>query len=153
MIKKYSYLILIFILIAGFFYKKIALLALLCMILPIITSFFKGRYYCKHICPRGSLYDNKFSNLSKNKNIPKILKSKSFRIIVLIIIFLMFGINLKNSIGNIDSIALIFYKMVLITTLIGVALTFFFNHRTWCAFCPMGTISDFVDFTKRKSRI
>lgn len=153
MIKKYSYLILIFILTVGFFYKKIALLALLCMMLPIITSLFKGRYYCKNICPRGSLYDVKCSKFSQNKTIPKVLKSTIFRVIVLIIIFLMFGINLKNSLGDIDSIALVFYRMVLITTLIGISLSFFFNHRAWCAFCPMGTMSDFIDFIKRKCRI
>ena len=136
---------LIFIIIGGFFEPKISLLAIPCMVLPIVTSFFKARYYCNHICPRGSLYDNILSN---NKRMPRVLSSNIFRILVIIIMFTVFGIGIKNNWGDIDGISLVFHKMVIATTSIGIFLSLFYNHRSWCAFCPMGSIASFISKMK-----
>lgn len=136
---------LIFIIIGGFFKPKISLLAIPCMVLPIITSFFKARYYCNYICPRGSLYDNILSN---NKRTPRILSSSIFRIIVIIFMFTAFAIGIKNNWGDIDLVAIVFHKMVIATTSLGIILSLFYNHRSWCAFCPMGSISRFISKNK-----
>ena len=49
----------------------------------------KGRYWCGHFCPRGSLYDQVISRFSPHKPIPKFVRSKGFRIFMLCFIFAM----------------------------------------------------------------
>ena len=57
------------ILILGMFDFRIGLIALICMIAPIVVAIFKGRFWCGNLCPRGNFYDNvvsKFSNKKKS---------------------------------------------------------------------------------------
>ena len=46
------YWIIIAYIILGWFFPVIGLLALICMIGPVVTSIFKGRWWCGHVCPR-----------------------------------------------------------------------------------------------------
>ena len=45
------YWIIIAYIILGWFFPVIGLLALICMIGPVVTSIFKGRWWCGHVCP------------------------------------------------------------------------------------------------------
>ena len=38
----------------------------------------------------------------------------------------------------------VFWTIILITTIVGIVLSFIYAPRTWCSFCPMGTISRWV---------
>ena len=49
------YWIIIAYILLGWFFPVIGLLALICMIGPVLTSIFKGRWWCGHVCPRGNL--------------------------------------------------------------------------------------------------
>ena len=51
------YWIIIAYIILGWFFPVIGLLAIICMIGPVVTSIFKGRWWCGHVCPRGNMYD------------------------------------------------------------------------------------------------
>ena len=37
-----------------------------------------------------------------------------------------------------------FWTIIVVTTIVGVTLSFIYAPRTWCSFCPMGTISRWV---------
>ena len=50
------YWIIIAYIILGWFFPVIGLLAIICMIGPVVTSIFKGRWWCGHVCPRGNMY-------------------------------------------------------------------------------------------------
>lgn len=63
--------------------------------------------------------------------------------------FTMFGIGIKENWGNIEGIGMVFYRIIVITTLIGIVLSLFYNNRTWCNFCPMGSIAAFISYIKR----
>ena len=71
--KEYSYIILIAFIVIGLFDFRIGLIATICMIAPIIVSFFRGRFWCGNLCPRGSFYDNLVSKFSNKKKVPKFL--------------------------------------------------------------------------------
>lgn len=46
-----------------------------------------------------------------------------------------------------------FYSMMLTSTLIGLIVMVFFKPRTWCAFCPMGTMTQMIcKFKNREKR-
>lgn len=148
--KKYSYLILLTFIIIGLFDFRIGLVAILCMVGPIIFSIFRGRFWCGNVCPRGSFYDNVVSKFSKKKKVPKFLKSKYFRALVTIFMLSMFTLGMIKTWGNLYAMGFVFYRLIVVTTIIGIVLSLFFNHRTWCNFCPMGSIAALISFFKNK---
>ena len=149
--KKYSYIILMIFIIIGLFDFRIGLIAILCMIGPIILSIFRGRFWCGNICPRGSFYDNIVTKFSSKKKAPCILKSVYFRALITILMLTMFTLGMIKNWGNLYEMGFIFYRLIVVTTLIGIILSLFYNHRTWCNFCPMGSIAALISFFKNKN--
>ena len=89
------YWIIIAYIILGWFFPVIGLLALICMIGPVVTSIFKGRWWCGHVCPRGNMYDRLLSKYSPHRPIPKFVRTFGFRLFMVFFIFGMFGIQLS----------------------------------------------------------
>lgn len=144
------YWILLIFLVVGFFYPVIGILAIVCMIAPVAMSIFKGRYWCGHFCPRGSYYDKLISKISRNKKIPRLVRSKPFRGFMLIFIFAMFGIQMYFAWGDWSEMGAVFWRIIFITTVVATVLGIIYSPRTWCTFCPMGTLSAMVAPRKHK---
>ena len=87
-------------LILGFFNILFAWLGLLCFFIPLIISVAQGtKGYCTRYCGRGQLFGllgGRFG-LSRNKDIPKWMKSKGFRYGFLVFFFIMFFQMLWNT--------------------------------------------------------
>lgn len=150
--KQYSFIILLAFILLSLFDLRFAIVAVSCMVAPIIVSFFKGRYWCGNICPRGNFYDKVVSKFSKKRKVPKFFKSYYFRAVILILMMTMFTLGVIQNWGNLYGIGFIFYRIIVITTIIGMILSLFYNHRTWCHFCPMGTLASVVSkMTKNKN--
>lgn len=147
--KKYSFIILLIFLILGLIDFRISMVAIICMIAPIILSPFKGRFWCGNLCPRGNFYDKVVSRFSNKRKVPKLLKSVYFRAAVVIFMLAMFGKGIYTNWGNLYGIGQVFYRIIFVTTLVGVFLSLFYNERTWCSFCPMGSISAFIAHIKK----
>lgn len=142
--KKYSFTLLIAFIVLGLIDLRFSLVAIICMVAPIIVSIFKGRFWCGNLCPRGNFYDNIVSKFSNKRKVPKFLKSYYFRTLVVIFMMTMFTLGIKQNWGNLYGIGMVFYRIIVVTTIIGIVLSLFYNHRTWCSFCPMGTIAAIV---------
>lgn len=151
--KKYSYLLLLAFVIVSLFDFRIGAAAIICMLAPIILAFFRGRYWCGNLCPRGNFYDNVVARFSRKRAVPKFLKSTYFRVFVVLFMFTMFGLGIKKNWGDLAGIGMVFYRIIVITTLIGIGLSFFYNNRTWCNFCPMGSIAAFISYLKRDKKV
>ena len=151
--KKYSFILLIGFVFLGLIDLKFALAAVVCMIAPVVVSIFKGRFWCGNLCPRGNFYDNIVSKFSNKKNPPKFLKSYYFRAVVLIIMMTMFTLGIKENWGNPYGIGMVFYRIIVVTTIIGIILSLFYNHRTWCNFCPMGTLASIVSKLRKNKSV
>lgn len=150
--KKYSFILLIVFIVVGMFDLRFTIIAGICMILPVIISMFKGRFWCGNLCPRGNFYDNLVSKFSNNRKPPKIFKSYYFRFIILTIMMTVFISGVYKNWGNLYGIGMVFYRLIVVTTIIGVILSLVYNHRTWCSFCPMGTLASIVSkFRKSKN--
>ena len=150
--KKYSYLVLLAFIVLGLLDFRIAIAAVVCMVAPIIVSVFKGRFWCGNFCPRGSFYDNVVFKFSNNKKVSQFLKSRLFRTIVVVIMMTMFALGVNKNWGDLYGIGLVFYRMIVITTIVGIILSLFYNQRTWCHFCPMGTFASVISkFRKSKN--
>ena len=107
-------------LILGWFFPVLGWAALACMIGPVLTSVWKGRFWCGNVCPRGNMYDRLLSKYSPHRPIPRFVRSFGFRLFM------------------------VFWKIILMTTVVGITLSFIYAPRTWCSFCPMGTLSSWV---------
>ncbi len=130
-------------LILGWFFPVVGLLAIICMLGPVLTSIWKGRWWCGHACPRGNVYDRLLSKYSPHRPIPRFVRTFGFRLFMVFFIFTMFGIQLSSA-HSWGDVGRVFWTIIVITTIVGVTLLFIFAPRTWCSFCPMGTISRWV---------
>ncbi|WP_041700866.1 4Fe-4S binding protein [Clostridium kluyveri] len=151
--KKYSFILLIAFILLGFIDLRFAIVAIVCMVAPIIVSIFRGRFWCGNLCPRGNFYDNVVSKFSGKRKVPKFLKSNYFRILLIIFMLSMFILGVKRNWGNLYSIGVVFYRIIVVTTIIGIFLSLVYNHRTWCHFCPMGTISSFISKLRKNKKV
>lgn len=143
--KKYGYFIFVFFLVASLFDMRFGSIAIICMLAPIIIAILgKGRYWCGNYCPRGNFYDHVIRKISPNKRVPRFLKGMGFRVFMIAFIMTNFGIGIYKNWGDLYGIGLVFYKIIVITSLVGIVLGVIYNQRTWCNFCPMGTISSLI---------
>ena len=135
----------------GWFFPIIGLLAFICMVGPVMTSIWKGRWWCGHACPRGNMYDRLLSKYSPHREIPKFVRTFGFRLFMVFFIFGMFGIQLtltvpwgEGGLAMWSGIGRVFWTIIVMTTVVGVILSFIYAPRTWCSFCPMGSLSCWV---------
>lgn len=63
----------------------------------------------------------------------------------------MFTVNVIKNWGNPYAIGFAIYRLIIVTTLIGIVLALFYNQRTWCNFCPMGSIAALISSFKNKN--
>lgn len=170
-------------LILGLFNILFAWLGLICFIVPLLTSIVKGnKGYCNKYCGRGQLLDllgNKLK-LSRNKPMPKFLKSKYFRYGFLIFFLTMFinmvfntylvfqGTNTLKEVltilwtfklpWNFTDLSYVspwiaqfsfgFYSLMLTSTLLGIITMALYKPRSWCVYCPMGTMTQGICIIK-----
>lgn len=138
------YPILLAYLVIGYFYPVVGLLALICMIAPVAFAVRRGRWWCGNACPRGNFYDRVLSKYSPHRPIPAFVRTFGFRLFMVLFIFTMFSIQMYFAWGDVQAMGRVFWTIILITTIVGVTLSFIYAPRTWCSFCPMGTLSSWV---------
>jgi len=151
--KKLSFLVLFAFLAGGLYDFRIALFALACMAGPVAVSVFRGRFWCGNVCPRGSLFDSVLSKVGMGRKIPGVLRSRAFRALVIVVMFATFGVGAYHSGGSAYGIGQVLYRMIFCTTLVGAALSLVYSHRSWCAFCPMGSLASLVARRKKSARV
>lgn len=143
------YLILAVYLVAGYFYPATGLLALVCMIAPPAFAVSRGRWWCGNACPRGNMYDRLLAKYSPHRPIPAFVRTTGFRTFMVLLIFTVFGVQMYSAWGDWNAMGRVFWNIIFVTTVVGIVLSFVFAPRTWCSFCPMGTLSAMV--TPKKS--
>ena len=119
----------------GFFNILFAWLGMIDFILPLIFAIVGGnKWFCNNMCGRGQLFWLLGRNLkcSRKKPAPKWLSSKWFR----------YGFLAQFGYG--------FYSLMLTSTLIGLIVMVLYKERTWCSFCPMGTMTQGICKLKNK---
>jgi len=132
------------ILIGGWHYPLLGYFIPLCMLLGIGIALFRGRQWCDWSCPRGSFFDSLIKPISPKKEIPKFFKELPFRIGILSFLMVMMGIQLIKRWPDPYEIGKFFVVLLTVTTILGVVLALLFHHRTWCCFCPIGTMANWV---------
>ena len=160
-------------LILGFFNILFAWLGMICFITPLAIALATGnKGYCHKYCGRGQLFAKLGTKLSRNKPIPKFMRTPYFRYGFLIFFMTMFlnmvfatylvfaGADLTEMItllwtfkvpwafANSTSVApwiaqyaFGFYSVMLTSTILGIVTMILYKPRSFCVYCPMGTMT------------
>jgi polyferredoxin len=145
-IRKYTWLVTVIVAIGGLWFPKLGLVVLAIMAALMTTAFFDGRFWCGNVCPHGSLFDRVIQPISRNVKIPVLFKTKIF--IVLFFMFFMWNLSRKvirvaslwGTYEFLDKLGFVFVMTYLVVMVVGGLLAIIATPRTWCQFCPMGSI-------------
>ncbi len=158
-LRKYAWIYTLIVAFGGLWFPKLGLTVPLIIFGLTVSSLFNGKYWCGNVCAHGSLFDALILPYSKNKVFPKIVKNAYF----IGFIFLFFGFNITRRILALqefwgsasfwDQLGMIFVGTYLMVTIVGSLLGVFFAPRTWCSFCPMGTIQKVMHYIGTKTGI
>jgi NAD(P)H-flavin reductase/ferredoxin len=145
-IRKYTWLVTVVVAIGGLWFPKLGLVVLAIMAALIATAFFNGRFWCGNVCPHGSLFDRVIQPISRNGKIPAFFKTKTF--VILFFLFFMWNLSRKvikvaslwGTYEFLDRLGFVFVMTYLVVMVVGGLLAIIATPRTWCQFCPMGSI-------------
>ena len=124
-------------LILGFFNIMFAWLGLICFLVPLAISIVTGsKLYCNRYCGRGQLFSILGSklHLSPGRAVPR----WTFRL-PWNHAYHAEGVPLWMS-----QFAFGFYSVMLTSTILGLATMVLFRPRSWCVYCPMGTMTQMI---------
>lgn len=150
-LQKFSWILIPFILILGWTSPFFMLITLVCMIGPVVFSFFYGRAWCGNFCPRGSLCGALLSVVSPKIKIPGFFKAIWFRLFIFAAIILLFVYSLSQPHESLTCLGRVFIKMMAITTIVQISLALLIHPYAWCSFCPMGTAAYIISRIKKGS--
>ncbi|SFM24150.1 4Fe-4S binding protein [Methanolobus profundi] len=151
-ITPYLGILVIIVSIAGLWFPLLGYFLLLVFATLLITSISRGRWFCGNLCPRGSFNDFWVGKITRNKKIPAILRSYWVRIPIFMLMMGFMGYRLLSTQGLINQIGMVFVIMCLVTTTIALVTGAGISPRTWCTFCPMGTVQNLIGGKKYQLR-
>lgn len=111
------------------------------MLTGMAGGLFRGRYVCGNICPRGSFFDTFFRFVSGTRPVPALLQDIRFRWLTLALLMGFMASQIARNPGDPMHWGKVFWLMCATTTTLGVLLGMVFRARTWCSFCPVGTMA------------
>lgn len=156
----YLWLYSIFFFAAGYFHIMFAWLGLVSFLLPLVFAFgFGTKGFCNRYCDRGQLLRMFGGQLgfSRGHAMPSWMKGRPFRLAFMACFFAMFFDILYTTwvvaqgAGDWQTVfAVRLYRFMLTSEIIAIVSMLWFRPRSWCVYCPMGTLTQLA--CQRKSR-
>ena len=134
-------LFMILVIAVGWHYPAMGFAVPVAMVTGMAGGLFRGRYACGNICPRGSFYDTLFSFVGGQRPVPALFLSATFRWGVMAVLMGFMTWRLAQNLGEWRHWGTVFWSMCLITTAVGIPLGMIYRSRSWCSFCPVGTVA------------
>jgi len=132
---------------------RFGILGLICMTVPIYLALRGGgKVHCAKYCPRGSMLGSFLQKFSLNNNLPKYINNKKVKNIMLAWMIIMFSISLIIASGDFTQTALAIYRMMAMSTLVGIVMGVIFKPRSWCVICPMGYATGLIEQSQKKNQ-
>ncbi len=138
--QRFSLWLLPVIVIGGLFWPYLGYAVAAMMVFFLTMAVFRGRFWCGWFCPRGAFLEVAWAPLSRRRQVPAFFKSTSFRWAVFVLLMAFMLLRVWQAGTDAEMIGAVFITMCLLTTLIALPLGVVFQPRTWCTFCPMGTL-------------
>jgi polyferredoxin len=130
---------------------RFGVLGFICMTVPMYHAIKgRGKVHCSHYCPRGSLLGNFLKNISLQNNLPKKLRGKSVKNVLLVLMMTMFSISLIHAGPNFSKVAFAVFRLMMASLALGIVMGVIFKPRSWCQVCPMGYATGLIRNAKNK---
>jgi polyferredoxin len=123
------------------------------MVIGMGGGLLRGRYVCGNICPRGSFYDTLFRYFGGTRPVPALFSSMKFRWGVMTVLMSLMGLQIAQNPGDPLHWGRVFWLVCAVTTGVGVLLGTIYRARTWCTFCPVGTMANALGGSKDQLQI
>jgi len=136
--------IVVVVIVGGMWWPLLGFVVPIVMLAGIIGGFFRGRYVCGWLCPRGAFLERIVGRISPERPIPQWLRRPAFRWAVFAALMGFMAFQIAQNPGDVNHWGQVFVRICIITTAIGVVLAIAVHPRTWCSFCPMGTMQSAV---------
>lgn len=118
------------------------------MVIGMGGGLLRGRYVCGNICPRGSFFDTLFRYLGGTRPVPARFSNMTFRWVVMAALMFIMGVQIAQNPTDPMHWGRVFWLVCVVTTSVGVVLGSIYRARTWCTFCPIGTMANAVGGSK-----
>lgn len=128
----------------GWKYPALGYTVPLAMAIGIAGGVLRGRYVCGNICPRGSFYDTLFRLVGGNRPVPELFRRMPFRWGAMAVLMTLMGLQIAQNPSDPMHWGRVFWLVCTVTTLVGIGLGMVYRPRTWCAFCPVGTMANAI---------
>lgn len=138
---------------AGWIFPWFGYFVPVCMAGAILPAFLWGRRWCDWWCPRGSFLNQCLDPVSRKKSIPRFVRGLPFRLFMMGIMMTVFSVRIYQLWPDPVKIGGFFIMFLTITTVAGVLLGIAFKPRSWCAFCPVGTMAKWAGVNRNPLRI
>lgn len=138
------------IIIGGLIFPVLGYIVFIMMVFFLSLSYFRGRFWCSYLCPRGAFLDMLLNRFSKKGKAPRAFSSPRFKWLVFCVFIAFFVFQFIISKRDFFSFGFVFVRMCLVTTLISIVLGLPFHERTWCVICPMGTLQNKISSLNKK---
>jgi len=138
------WVIVVAVIVGGLWWPLLGFVVPIVMLTGIIGGFYKGRYVCGWLCPRGAFLERILKAVSPERTIPMWLRRAGFRWAVFAALMGFMVFQISQNPGDVYHWGRVFVRICIITTGIGVVLAIAVHPRTWCSFCPMGTMQSAV---------
>ena len=93
------------------------------------------------------------NRISRGKAVPRFLRSLPFRLFMMGIMMTVFSVRIYQLWPDPMKIGGFFIMFLTITTVAGAFLGIAFKPRSWCAFCPVGTMAKWAGTNRYPLRI
>lgn len=140
-------------LIFAWFLDSIAIFFVCCILVGVIIAFFKGRFWCNWMCPRGQLYDYLVGRISRHKEYPESLQNSTLQFLIMFFITSLLIYNVAIHWGDWVAVSRIFLVLITFTTIVGIIIGIFYQPRSWCQICSAATITKHVGLDKETELI
>lgn len=141
------------VIIGGYFYPVLGFLALVMMMIMMILMLFMGRWYCGWLCAMGSFHERIIINISRNHEVPELFKKTWIRWGFFILLMSIMFTRLIFSGGDFEKIGAVFVMMWTVATTIAIVIGVYYKPRSWCNFCPMGSVQAVIAPNSRLLKI
>ncbi|AEH44720.1 hypothetical protein Thein_0843 [Thermodesulfatator indicus DSM 15286] len=133
----------------GWKYHWLGFVVPVAMIVGMVGGLLRGRYVCGNLCPRGAFLDRLLAKISPKREIPSFFRSSYLRAFMFAFLIGMLTFQISRDPGNIMHWGFSFWLICFVTSILAIILGIFFHHRTWCAFCPIGSFGALFGGHKR----
>lgn len=145
-------IVVVVVLALGWYFPALGFVVPVAMAAGMGGGFFRGRWVCGNLCPRGSLLDTWLSVLPR-RPLPEWMSRPAVRWGVLVVLIGLMIAQLTVDPGNWRHWGIVFWRMCMITTTAALVLAAAYAPRGWCGICPVGTVAARVGGEKQPLQI